>query len=229
MIAITKLLGLNAPQDSYDRLYSRLMTGCLPRNLRPMRLSLRAEPFDSDAFIYELKSDGFRALAHIEAGRGELISRNGNVFRGFADLATWIAQHVQVDSAVLDGEIICVDDDGRPSFRDLLFRRRQATFIAFDLLYLNGKDLRAQPLIERKAILKKLLRLKRSRILYLDHVERDGVLLFDQIVAMDLEGMVCKRKDSPYKATQKPSRDWVKVKNPRYSQLEGREELFERN
>jgi len=91
----------------------------------------------------------------------------------------------------------------------------------------NGKDLRALPLIERKAALKKLLRRKRSRILYLDHVEGDGRLLFEQIVAMDLEGIVCKRKDSAYKVTEKLSRYWIKVKNSRYSQLEGREELFE--
>jgi bifunctional non-homologous end joining protein LigD len=99
--------------------------------------------------------------------------------------------------------------------------------IAFDLLYLNGKDLRMLPLIERKALLKKLLRRKRSRILYLDHVEDDGRLLFEKIVKMDLEGIVCKRKDSPYKVTEKPSRYWIKVKNSRYSQLEGREQLFE--
>jgi ATP-dependent DNA ligase len=60
-----------------------------------MRLSRRSEPFDSDQFIYELKIDGFRALAHIQAGEGELISRNGNIFRGFADLATWIAEHIR--------------------------------------------------------------------------------------------------------------------------------------
>src|SRR5215813_2229769 len=193
-----------------------------------MQLSRRIEPFDSDQFIFELKIDGFRALAHIEDDGGELISRNGNVFRVFAELAAWIAKHLRVQSAVLDGEIACVDDDGRPVFRDLLFRRRQCVFIAFDLLYLNGKDLRTLPLIERKAMLKKLLRRKRSRILYLDHVEGDGRLLFEQIVAMDLEGIVCKRKDSPYKVTEEPSRYWIKVKNARYSQLEGREELFER-
>ena len=73
-----------------------------------------------------------------------------------------------------------------------------------------------------------LLRRKRSRILHLDLVESDGRLLFEQIVKMDLEGIVCKRKDSPYKVTEKPSRHWIKVKNSRYSQLEGREELFER-
>jgi bifunctional non-homologous end joining protein LigD len=88
----------------------------------------------------------------------QLISRNGNVFRGSADLATWMAEHLRVDSAVLDGEIARVDDEGRPVFRDLLFHRRQCVFIAVNLLYLNGKDLRTLPLIERKATLKKLLR-----------------------------------------------------------------------
>jgi ATP-dependent DNA ligase len=62
-----------------------------------------------------------------------------------------------------------------------------------------------------------LLRRKRSHILYLDHVEGDGWLLFAQIVAMDLEGIVCKQKDSPYKVTERPSRHWIKVKNSRYS------------
>jgi bifunctional non-homologous end joining protein LigD len=104
----------------------------------------------------------------------------------------------------------------------LLFRRRQCVFIAFALLHLNGKDLRTLPVIERKAALKKLLGRKRSRILYLDHVEDNGRWLFEQIVAMDLEGIVCKQKDSPYKVTEKPSRHWIKVKNSRYSQLEGR-------
>jgi ATP dependent DNA ligase domain len=98
----------------------------------------------------------------------------------------------------------------------------------FDLLFLNGRDLRPLPLVERNRKLRKLLRRKRSRILYLDHVENDGRLLFDQIVKMDLEGMVCKRKSSPYRATEKPSPYWIKVKNPRYSQIEGREDLFEK-
>jgi bifunctional non-homologous end joining protein LigD len=193
-----------------------------------MRLSRRPEPFDSDDFIYELKIDGFRALAHIQNGQGELVSRNSNTFRGFAELATWIAGHLRVESAVLDGEICCLDPDGRPNFRDLLFRQRQAIFIAFDLLYLNGRDLRPLPLVQRKTLLKRLIRRKRARMFYLDHVEGDGCLLFEQIRKMDLEGIVCKRKDSPYKVTEKPSRYWIKVKNSRYSQLKGREELFER-
>ncbi len=194
-----------------------------------MRLSRRPEPFDSELFIYELKIDGFRALARIQNGAAELVSRNGNVFRGFAELAGWIAEHLRVESAVLDGEICCLNEDGRPSFHDLFFRKTQCMFIAFDLLYLNGQDLRTLPLIERKAILKRLIRRKRARMFYLDHVENDGRLLFEQVVKMDLEGIVCKRKDSPYKVTEKRSRYWIKVKNSRYSQLEGREELFDRS
>src|SRR5262245_29218355 len=101
-----------------------------------MRLSRRRDPFDSDQWIFELKIDGFRALAHIEDGHSELVSRNGNTFSGFAELASWIAEHLRVENAVIDGEIACVDEAGRPIFRDLFFRRRQCVFFAFDLLYL---------------------------------------------------------------------------------------------
>jgi bifunctional non-homologous end joining protein LigD len=110
----------------------------LARKMRPIRLSRRIEPFDSDQFIFELKIDGFRALAHVEAGQGKLISRNGNTFRGFADLAAWIAEHLRVESAVIDGEIACVNESGRPVFRDLLFRRQECVFIAFDVSQRKG-------------------------------------------------------------------------------------------
>jgi bifunctional non-homologous end joining protein LigD len=144
-----------------------------------------------------LKIDGFRALAQLANERGELIPRNGKAFRGFAELAAWIAAHLNVENAVLDGEIACIDGEGRPVFKDLLFGKSSCIYVAFDLLYLNENDLRTLPLIERKRQLRKLLGRKRSRILYLDHVENDGRLLFEQIVKLDLEGMVCKRKSSP--------------------------------
>jgi len=189
-----------------------------PQNLSPMRLTPRSEPFDSDHHLFELKVDGFRALAHIEGDQAQLISRNGKLFRGFADLAVSIAKDLRVESAVLDGEIACVDGAGLPIYRDLLFRRGRCVFIAFDLLFLNGRDLRALALVERKAALKPLLRHRRARVLYLDHVLGEGRLLFEQIVQMDLEGIVCKRKDSPYKVTTHPSCHWIEVNNPGYSQ-----------
>jgi bifunctional non-homologous end joining protein LigD len=127
---------------------------------------------------------------------------------------------------VLDGEIACVDDSGRSVFNDLLFRRRECVFFAFDLLFLNGEDLRARPLIERKARLKQLLRRKRSRVLYVDHIEAHRRQFFQKACDLDLEGIVAKRKSAAYRTTEKPSPYWIKVKNPRYSQAEGRDELF---
>ena len=133
-----------------------------------MRLSRRVEPFDSDDYIFELKIDGFRSLAYIETDKCELVSRNGNTFRNFKDLAQWIGENLRVENAIFDGEIACVDDSGRSVFNDLLFRRRECVFFAFDLLFLNGEDLRTLPLTERKARLKRLLRRKPSRILYVE-------------------------------------------------------------
>ena len=80
--------------------------------------------------------------------------------------------------------------------------------------------------VDSKLFAERLIR--NARMFYHDHIEGDYPLLFEEVVKMDLEGIVCKRKDSPYKVTEKPSRYWIKVKNARYSQLEGREELFER-
>jgi bifunctional non-homologous end joining protein LigD len=192
-----------------------------------MRLSRRPEPFDSDDYIFELKIDRFRSLAYIDNGKCDLVSRNGNTFRNFKELAAWMAENLRVESAVIDGEIACVDDTGRSIFNDLLFRRRECVFFAFDLLHLNGEDLRGVPLVERKARLKRLLRRKRSHILYVDHIETNGQRLFEKVCALDLEGIVAKRKDSLYRATEKPSPYWVKIKSPMYSQAEGREELFD--
>ena len=76
-----------------------------PRRMRPIRLSRRNEPFDSDQFIFELKIDGFRSLAYIENGQCDLVSRNGNTVRNFKDLALWIGEHLRVENAVIDGEI----------------------------------------------------------------------------------------------------------------------------
>jgi len=128
-----------------------------PRNVRLIRLSRRLEPFDSDQFIFELKIDGFRSLAYIENGKCDLVSRNGNTFRNSRISRNGLA-NLRVENAVIDGEIACVDELGRSVFNDLLFRRRECVFFAFDLLFLNGEDLRALPLIERKAMLKRLLR-----------------------------------------------------------------------
>jgi hypothetical protein len=121
----------------------------LPR-VQPIAPVLRVEPFDDPEWLFDLKYDGFRALCYLEQGRCRLISRNGNPMSRFARLSQQIAAALDVDDAVLDGEIIAVDETGRPRFYDLLRDTRAPAYVAFDLLWLNGTDLRSLPLIERR-------------------------------------------------------------------------------
>src|SRR5438876_12022871 len=193
----------------------------------PIRLSRRTRPFDSRDYIYEIKFDGFRALAFVEDGLCRLVSRRNHVFRNFQELSHSIAEALKTESAVLDGEIVCLDDAGRSVFNDLMFRRGECFFYAFDLLFVDGEDLRGLPLIARKARLRKLIPRKRSPLLYLDHMAERGCELFESVCRMDLEGIVAKRKDAGYHASEKPSPHWIKIKNPSYSQAVGRQELFE--
>lgn len=125
-------------------------------------------------------------------------------------------------SAVLDGEIVCLDPDGKSQFRDLLFRRSEPRFIAFDLLWLNGEDLRYLPLIDRKLRLRTVVARGGERLLYCDHIDANGEALFTLACEHDLEGIVAKRKSDPYLPNHAT---WLKIRN---SQWVGREELFER-
>lgn len=193
----------------------------------PMRLSRRLKSFDSADYLFELKHDGFRALAYVENGQCRLVSRNGNRFRNFGKLELWIGKALNKVEAILDGEIVCVDESGRSVFKDVLFHRGECRFFAFDALWLDGEDLRGLPLVERKARLKKLIGRRKSALLYVDHIEHHGRFVFEQACKLDLEGIVAKPKHAPYVAEVKKS-PWVKIKNTTYSQKEGRQELFER-
>ncbi len=107
-------------------------------------------------------------------------------------------------------------------FPQLLFRRGTPVFLAFDLLWLDGHDLRRQSLLTRKRKLRQLLPEDHSPLLYLDHLERNGIKLFCAAQMLDLEGIVAKPKDSAYVEGA-----WLKIRNPLYSQMAGRHELFE--
>lgn len=113
------------------------------------QLVLVRQPFDQPDFLFELKHDGFRALTHIWEGKCELVSRRRNPCKSFQDLRDDLAK-LNVNNAVIDGEIVCLDSEGRSIFNELLFRRGCPIFYTFDLLYLNDRDLRQLPLIERK-------------------------------------------------------------------------------
>jgi bifunctional non-homologous end joining protein LigD len=135
-----------------------------------MPLRRMREPFDHADWLYELKYDGFRALAFVGRKGVELVSRNGNPFRQFAGLDDIVRDAVLPTTAVLDGEIVCLDDTGRPQFKALLFRRGTPCFVAFDVLAVGRRDLRRFPLVERKAFLRRMVR-PGVGVLYADHCD----------------------------------------------------------
>ena len=199
----------------------------LPAFFQPMALFRRPQPFSHPDWVFEIKHDGFRGLAYVEGDHARLLSRRGNGYKSFGELSSWIARHLNVEDAVLDGEIVCLDPDGRSQFNDLLYRRRDPHYYAFDLLWLNGRDLRDQPLLKRKEILRGIIPQAPSRILYSDHLEREGEQLFDFTCQYDLEGVVAKWKHGSYLPNSSAT-TWIKVKNPAYSQMDGRSEQFEK-
>jgi bifunctional non-homologous end joining protein LigD len=145
----------------------------------PAKLARSLEPFDDPAWLFELKHDGFRSLAYIEDGKCRLVSRHRNVYKSFETLRDALST-LKAKSAILDGEIVCLDVNGCSQFKELLYRRGRAVFFAFDLVWLDGEDLRQTPLIERKKKLKKLIEGSEcSEILYAQHVEGNGELLFE--------------------------------------------------
>jgi bifunctional non-homologous end joining protein LigD len=192
---------------------------------QPLTLRRRPQPFSHPDWIFELKWDGFRSLARVENGRCRLLSRNANEFRSFAVLNEWIPKELGATTAVLDGEIVCLDEHGKPHFRDLLFRSGEPRFVAFDVLFCNGENLRYVPLAERKFRLRSIVPHDGERLLYCDHVEEHGETLFAFACDQDLEGIVAKRKFDPYIPDHA---QWLKIRNRAYSQWIGREELFER-
>jgi bifunctional non-homologous end joining protein LigD len=194
-------------------------------SLHPMPLVRIPEPFDHEQFVFELKHDGFRALAVTRGHHCELISRRGHVYR-FPQLAEELAHAVRADNAILDGEIVCLDAQGRSQFYSLLFRREWPYFMAFDALHIDGEDLRNRPLLERKRRLRALVPRVETRFLYLDHVERRGIDLFQAVCRADLEGVVAKWNHGPYH-TDGVTTSWLKIKNPTYSQAIGRSDAFE--
>src|SRR5438477_3343768 len=198
-------------------------------NFHPMPLLKRAAPFDDPDWIYDLKMDGFRALAIVEHGRAHLFSRNRHPCASFSALAESISDSLPNVRAVIDGEICSLDKRGHPQFKNLMFRRgNPPCFFAFDLLT-YGKDLRTERLLDRKQELRRLLARSpmTSPLKYTEYIDGCGKALFQRVCELDLEGVVAKQKSAPY-VTEREHSTWFKILNRGYSQKDGREELFER-
>jgi len=181
-------------------------------------------PFDSPEWFFEIKWDGYRAIAFLEKGNVRLVSRNQNDLTGqYADLHD-MAQFVDAKTAVLDGEVIALDEQGNSSFSLMQQRtgfrdrnRRVAPkrdisvlYYAFDLLYLDGYDLRHATLENRKATLASILTKPNDTIRYSEHFVGEGKALFDAVRKQGLEGILAKRRDCPYE--ERRSRNWLKIK-----------------
>jgi len=205
-----------------------------------MPLTRARAPFSHPDWLFEIKWDGFRALLYSDADDVWLVSHNGDTFKSFPGLCEGLARDLKGRRCVLDGEIVCLDPNGKAQFRDLLFRRAEPVFYAFDILwdehawaddeqeqrrFRNGEDLRYLAMVERKLRLHAVVPKPGERLLYCDYIDGDGEALFRLACENDLEGIVAKRKSDPYLPDHA---SWLKIRNQSYSQWQGREELFER-
>jgi len=197
----------------------------MPAAISPMLAQLgKGEPPTSEDWLFEVKWDGIRAIGYIENGQLRLISRNGHAMeRQYPELSI-LPHQVASRTAILDGEIAALDARGVPSFELLqhritvadaaaiatLARKHPVVFFAFDLLYLDGYDLRGVALVERKRLLQEILR-PDDVIRYSDHFAGDGPTLMQAAKAQGLEGIVGKRARSLYESRR--TADWVKWKN----------------
>jgi bifunctional non-homologous end joining protein LigD len=190
----------------------------------PIVLTPRGDAFDDPEWLFEPKYDGFRGLVYASRYGIEIRSRRDLRFERFGELCARLGAVLGSNEVILDGEVVALDRKGKPIFADLLKRKGFLAFAAFDLLWLNGRDLRARPLAERKQQLTELLPDDTGPLYKVLTLEEHGRALFGAIRKMDLEGIVAKRKTDPYASRT----TWFKIKNQAYSQGEGRGEVFRR-
>jgi len=194
----------------------------MPRSIRPMLATLVDEPFNDSDWLYEVKWDGFRAVAYLEDSKVRLFSRNLNEMTGEFPEMQALATHFKADNAIIDGELAALDEQGRPSFslmqqrsgmvepgkRRTRDRGIKIVYYAFDLLYFDGYSLFRVDLQKRKELLEERLAAS-DLIRYSEHFD-DGLALYQAAKQRGLEGIVAKRRTGCY--IQKRSREWLKMK-----------------
>ena len=157
-----------------------------------MPLAERRRPFDHPDWLFEVKYDGFRALAIWNAAPCAWSRAMGTCYKSFPALCQSLGACLSVSDAVLDDEIVYLGPDGKPQFADLMRRRGPQYFYAFDLPWLNGRDHHGLPLLEHKRRLREIVLAAPSPVLYVDHVVGTGVDLFEAGCWNDLVGIVAK-------------------------------------
>jgi len=200
-------------QNPVEKLLASQKKTKFPKIVEPMLATLVDEPFDKPGWLYEVKWDGFRAIALIKKGEPELSSRNSKSFNDkfypiYNELKTWKKE------AVLDGEIVSVNDKGMADFSSLQNWRSEADgtliYYVFDILWYDGKDTTQLPLIERKELLKNILP-ESPNIKFSESFETSGLEFFKLAEEMSLEGIMAKKSDSLYTQGIR-SKEWLKIK-----------------
>ena len=185
----------------------------MPHEIKPMLAKVMEEAFDDKDWIFEVKLDGYRAIAEIENGKALLYSRNlisfNQKYPSIVDSLKKIEHNV-----VLDGEVVVTDADGITNFQLLqqyeLSSDINLSYFVFDLLFIDGFDIRHLPLVERKKYLKEILP-KEGNIKYSDHIEEKGIDFFELTKQNQLEGIMAKKADSVYSSNSRSS-NWLKIK-----------------
>jgi bifunctional non-homologous end joining protein LigD len=194
----------------------------MPAAIHPMLATPVEKPFDDPEWLFEIKWDGYRAVSFLQDGKVRLVSRNQNDLTGEFPELHELSKSIKAENAVLDGEIVVLDDQGRPSFSMMQQRtgirkggRRTGArrdlpvqYYVFDLIYLDGSDLRRVALEQRKQALAQIV-LPNALVRYSDHFPQ-GLALFDLAKQKGLEGILAKKRASHYE--ERRSQEWLKVK-----------------
>ncbi len=201
----------------------RLERRQLPARMQPMLATLVKRAPAGTGWLHEIKYDGYRMLSRIEDGEARVFSRNGKEWTAQLAVIAKELGALDLSNAWLDGELVVMDARGRSSFQALQnglsgTRARDLTLMLFDVMYLDGIDLRHRPLRERKRELHKIVGRGSAHVRVGPEVSGSGTEFFRQSCALSLEGAISKRVDSPYRSGER-SADWVKVKCTRRQEM----------
>jgi len=187
--------------------------GPMPKSLDPMKAQLLERPFDDDRWLFEVKWDGIRLVSFIDDGKVTLQTRAGRVVDAEYPQLEAISRLVNARQAVVDGEVVVLDEEGRPSFQLLQNRGKDdhpMQYVVFDIVYVDGQRLFKVPLEDRKRLLRDIVR-DSGVLKYSDHVLGQGTAFFKAAQQKQLEGIVAKLRDSPYQPGVRSSA-WQKIK-----------------
>jgi len=185
----------------------------MPSDLKPMLATLVDEPFNDEQWQFEMKLDGYRSLAYLRSGRAELRSRNNNNFNTKFQAVYEALKEWQIN-AIVDGEIVVLNEEGRPDFGGIQnwnrLKKGELVFYVFDLIWLDGLDITHEPLYKRREALKQLVP-EKGIIRFSDHIDELGKDFYQIAQRANLEGIIAKQKNAPYLSDTR-TKTWLKIK-----------------